>query len=369
MLKILDRYLAKKFLMNLLVGMAGATVIFFSYDFFQIIEKVTSGRLYILDVPYLSLKSIPSIISYEMMHFAGLISGLLTMSDLSSHLEVVAIKTSGISFGRMVKTPLIISFLVSCSMFLFTEFVSVDTFRSKTETFRKLDGYIISRNRNNIYYKSDNRFYSIYNVNGYSNKIKNCQIVELEGEDVKKIINARSGEYNPETGEWLLKDVVVNLFDKNEIIDYDTYDPEIKESPDDFLKYRIIADESFYSTDPYDVGKELSFKQIRDNISFLQKSGGNYRRLLTHVYHQRVAYPFSFFIMVVIGFALLSRFSRAGKGKIITVGILIGFSYYVISAIAKAMGFGNVVPMLLSAWIPNIVFGVIALYLFLKADE
>lgn len=369
MFKTIDRYIMKKFAMNLLIGSIGATVIFSVFDFITIIEKVTSGELALLDVPYLAIKSVPSIVSYEMLHLSGLIAGLLTMVDLTSHLEIVAMKTSGISFLRIMAAPLVISFLVSSLIFGFTEFVSVGSLKSKQEIYRKLNGTIISRNRNNIYYKSGDRFFRIYNVDGYSNKVLNFQMVDLKDNEVVRIVNAKEGSYDPKTKKWNLKNAVVNLVAKDEIIEHANYDPEVKESIDDFLKYKIISETPSGDRDPYIKSKQLSFKQIRDNITFLEKAGGNYNRLLTHVHHQRIAYPFSIFIMAGIGLAIMSKFSRSGKGKSITVGILIGFSYYVIVEIAKALGFGGLVPMILSAWTPNIIFAAVGVYLFLKADE
>ena len=369
MFKTIDRYIMKKFLINLMVGSIGSTVIFFVFDFITIIEKVTSGNLALLDVPYLAVKAIPSIISYEMLHLSGLIAGLLTMVDLTSHLEIVSMKTSGISFIRIMATPLIISFTVSSLIFGFTEFVSVGSLKSKQDTYRKLNGTIISRNRNDIYYKSGDRFFRIYNVDGYNNRVINFQMVDLKDNEVVRIVNAKEGSYDPKTQKWNLKDAVVNLVAKDEIIEHANYDPEVEESIDDFLKYKIISETPSGERDPYISSKQLSFKEIRDNITFLEKAGGNYKRLLTHVHHQRIAYPFSIFIMVGIGLAIMSKFSRSGKGKSIIVGILIGFAYYVIVEIAKALGFGGLVPMVVSAWIPNFTFAIVGVYLFLRADE
>jgi lipopolysaccharide export system permease protein len=373
MLKIIDRYIAKKFLINLIVGMFGSIVIFFSFDFFAIIEKVTAGKLSLIDVPMLSLKSIPSIISYEMMHLASLIAALLTMNDLSSHLEVIALKTSGISFYRIVTTPLIIAAIFSGGMFLFTEYVSVWTHKQKKDMFQKIDGIVISKNRDNIYYRSGNRFFRMGNVNGYTNKVRDIQIIEMNNNsEIIKIINARSGFYAPETGTWTLEYVIENLIENNQTLEHATYSPEIKESIEDFLKYKFILDSSSDSDNfspQNDFAKELSFKQIRDNISFLQSAGGNYKRLSTHVHHQRVAYPFSIFVMTAIGFALLNKFSRSGKSKSIVFGIFIGYAYYLVVEVSKAIGLGGFLPITISAWIPNLFFALLGIYLFIMAND
>lgn len=369
MVRIIDIYISKKFFKNLIIGFLGAVVIFFSFDFFKIIEKVTSGSLPLKDVSKLALNSIPAIISYEMMHLASLIGSLLTMYDLNVNLEIVALKTSGISFRRIMAAPLAISLMLSTSLFIFTEYVSVNSFKEKKITWDKLDGIIISKNRDNIYYRSDNTFYRIGNVDGYNNKVKRFQSVVIEGNFVEKIVNAFSGSYNPDNGEWTLHKVTITDIKNGTDTFHDEYKIKIKETIETFLKYKIANSESIDFNKAQDLGKDLSFKDIKDNISFLKSSGGNYKRLLTHIHHQRVAYPFSIFVMSIVGLSLVSQFSRSGKSKSITTGILIGFSYYVVFEIAKAMGFGGIVSMVVSAWIPNTIFLIIGLFFFAKAER
>lgn len=371
MVRILDVYISKKFIKNLIIGFLGTVVIFFSFDFFKIIDKVTSGHLPLKDVPSLALHSIPAIISYDIMHLAALVGSLLTMYDLNVNLEIVALKTSGISFRRIMAAPLAISILLSMSLFVFTEYVSVKSFKDKKNTWAKLDGVILSKNRDNIYYRSNNTFYRIGNIDGYNNKVKRFQSVIIEGNFVEKIVNAFSGSYNPDSGEWTLHKVTISDITNGIDTFHDEYKMKINETIETFLKYQIANSESMDSDYDkiHDLGKDLSFKDIKDNISFLKSSGGNYKRLLTHVQHQRAAYPFSIIIMSIIGLSLVSQFSRSGKSKSITTGILIGFSYYVVFEIAKALGFGSIVPMIISAWIPNVLFLIIGLFFFLRAEK
>jgi lipopolysaccharide export system permease protein len=362
-MKILDKYIIKKFIANLIVGMFGTIVIFFSFDFFQIIERVTSGKMSFIEVPMVTLQSIPSIISYEMMHLAALIGSLLTMSDMNVNLELVALKSSGINFRRIILGPVVISAILATSMFLFTEFVSVYASKEKREINNRIEGRVISRNLDDIYYKSGDRFYYISNVNGYSNNVTNIQYVDMKENKVIKIVNAPVGTYLKDKNIWILERGFINDIVNNKTEYFESMEADIKEPLDRFLEYEIIR--SFDS----DFGKDLSFQQIKSNIKFLQASGGNYMRLLTHVHHQRLAYPFSVFIMAIIGLSLLSQYSRAGKGKAITLGILLGFGYYVIFEICKAMGFGATIPMVLSAWLPNIAFSILAIYFFIQASK
>lgn len=365
-IKRVDLYISKKYIFNLILGSAASLVIFFVFDLFAIIERVTAGKVSFADVPYLVINAIPAIISYEMMHLASLIAAILTVYDMNTHLELIVLKTSGISFKRIIIAPMVIAFTVSMSLFAFTEFVSINTFNNKVEAFRKADGYIISKNRNNIFYRSDNQFFRISNVDGYNNRVINLQVVTIKDDNIVEIMNAERGYYDVETG-WTLETVVINKVEKGEVVEYARYVPNFEESIEDFLKYRIISDN--LTQEQEDFGKTLTFKEVRDNISFLQAAGGNYKRLLSHIYNQRIAYPFSVVIMTLIGFCILSGFSRSGKGNSILMGMLIGFAYYVSIEIARAIGISGALPIFIAAWIPNIIFLLIGLYYLFNSDN
>ena len=356
MLTILDRYMMKAFIKNLVIGILGSIVIFFSLDFFAIIREVTSGNLAWAEVPVLAINTIPRIISYDMMHMAALIGSLITMSALTSSLEIVALKTSGVRFRRIVMAPLILAFTLSLSLMLFTEFVSVYSSKNAKSMWRKLRGTVISKIKTNKYFRSDNKFYRLGRIDGYANSVRDFQMVTVDGIDVKTIFNAKKGNFDKENKKWTFTNVIINNIVEDNIETHDTYELDMKETPSDFLRFEFDK-------------IELTLHEIQENIHFLEASGGDPQRLVTHVYHQRFAYPFSILIMTIIGLALVSRFSRAGTSHAVTMGILVGFAYYIVVEIAKAMGLGRVWPMLLTAWLPNLIFLLIGIYYFIKAEE
>lgn len=364
-MKILDRYIAKKFIFNFFIGVLGSLVIFFSFDFLEIIQQVTVGKLSISEVPFVIVASIPSIISYEIMHLASLIGSLITMNDMNNSFEIIALQTSGIKFSRIIRTPLILSTFIALSLFLFTEYVSTGLTKEKRETWRRINGVIVSKNRDNIYYKSGNRFYRIDHVNGYENRVSNIQYVDLNGYKAERIVNAKEGKYDPDKKEWILESVHINIIKEDKVTEHEIYEADIKESIEDFLKYKLITSDQ-NSADRELVFKDLTFNEIRDNINFLQASGGNYKKLFTHVHHQRLAYPFSIIIMTLIGLAMLSKYSREGRGKTLGIGIILGFLYYIVVEISKAIGIGAILPIIISAWIPNAIFLILGIY-FLRS--
>jgi len=85
--------------------------------------------------------------------------------------------------------------------------------------------------------------------------------------------------------------------------------------------------------------------------------------------HRRIANPFATIILTFIGVSLSSRKIRGGIGMHLGAGLAISFSYILFMQITTTFAtYGNLSPMI-SVWIPNIVFGLLGLYLLKTAPK
>jgi len=85
--------------------------------------------------------------------------------------------------------------------------------------------------------------------------------------------------------------------------------------------------------------------------------------------HQKIAYPFGNFVIVLIGlpFALMIRNRKGGAFVAIGVALVLGFLYYVTNAVALAFGKSGLLSPILSAWATPALFTIIALVV-IKTD-
>ena len=85
--------------------------------------------------------------------------------------------------------------------------------------------------------------------------------------------------------------------------------------------------------------------------------------------YQRTSYPFATYILTIIGVAVSSRKKRGGVGINIAIGLGFVFVYIfsmkVMAVAAIKIGF----PAYISVWIPNILFAIVALFLFRSAQK
>lgn len=106
-----------------------------------------------------------------------------------------------------------------------------------------------------------------------------------------------------------------------------------------------------------------------DYIDRKQKSGIGVEKNFIVEYHLRNAQPFAIIILTIIGFAVASRKVRGGMGLHLAIGVIIGSCYVVISQFSSTFSNNLSLSPGLGAWIPNIIFGLVAIYLLFKAQK
>jgi lipopolysaccharide export system permease protein len=85
--------------------------------------------------------------------------------------------------------------------------------------------------------------------------------------------------------------------------------------------------------------------------------------------HTRFSYPFSTFILTLIGVSIASRKVRGGMGMHIGLGIALCFGYIMLGRVFEQVALGGSMPPWLGVWLPNIIFSVIALFVYIKAPK
>jgi lipopolysaccharide export system permease protein len=84
--------------------------------------------------------------------------------------------------------------------------------------------------------------------------------------------------------------------------------------------------------------------------------------------HKRQSAPFSSFILTFIGASLASRKIKGGIGLHLGLGILISFSYIMFMQVSTVFATSGSVPPSLAVWIPNVIFGILAVFLYWNAS-
>ncbi|HNK29635.1 MAG TPA: LptF/LptG family permease, partial [Ferruginibacter sp.] len=130
-----------------------------------------------------------------------------------------------------------------------------------------------------------------------------------------------------------------------------------------------------YNFKPRDLRKDDYFKdqlptpELNAFIKVERMRGSEMLNALLVERYNRDAIPFSVLILTIIGAVLASRKIRGGSGLHLAIGVVISVLYILFSRFSIVFATkGNFTP-LLAAWTPNILFGLLALYLYRQAPK
>ena len=326
-LKRIDWYIIKQFLGTYIFAIALIIAISVVFDINEKIDKFLSP-----DVP---LKAI--VFDYYMNfipYFANLFSPLFTFiavifftSKLADNSEVIAMLASGMSFRRLM-----LPYAISAGIIALSTFV--------------LNAYIIP---------PANAYFDRYDARsgmGYR--------FSLEHFEDKKMISrltANSIKYDS-LYNWTLIDYMIRDFDgmREHITEGSRMDTTLTIVPSDFL---ISVNDC----------ETMTSSELSTYIDRQKKRGIGNIQTFQIEYHKRFAAIMAAFILTSIGASLSSRKIKGGMGLNIGIGLALSFSYILFTTVTSTFAInGNLSPAM-AAWIPNILYTFIAIYLYRKAPR
>ncbi len=359
-LKILDFYIIKKFLgtffFSIVIILSIAVVFDFSEKIDDFIENGAPFREVIFDY-YLNF------IPYFAVLFSSLftfISVIFFTSKMAYNTEIIAILSSGVSFRRLLIPYMLSATLIAIFAFSLSNYVIPNANKIKLDFEEK---YIHSRpvsfNRKNIhrqvrpgvfvYMES----YSNISLTGY-----NFSIEKYEEGKLKSKLIADQIRWDTTKNKWSIRRYYIRDIDGLEetLTTGNSIDTSLNMYPEDFSR-RLNVVES------------MSLGELNEFIKESKMQGEvNITAFLIEKY-RRTAFPFSTFILTLIGVAVSSRKARGGIGVQLGAGLAISFSYILFMQFSSQFSIGGSLPPLVAVWIPNIIFAIVAIFLYKMAPK
>ena len=143
---------------------------------------------------------------------------------------------------------------------------------------------------------------------------------------------------------------------RERITHYADIDTVIIMEPSDFLSTR-----NFQET--------MTNKELLEYIERAKIRGTGNLKPFQVEYYKRYASTFAAFIMTIIGVSLSSRKRKGGMGFSLGVGLVLSVAYAFLQAVTAGFATNANVPPVVAAWMPNILFTLIAYYLYKKAPR
>jgi len=294
---------------------------------------------------------------------AVLLASLFSLGTLSHHNEIMAMKSAGVNLYRIILPIWVMALLISLLSFLWNEFVVPEANqRMLMIKSQKIYHKNISSTAENLSFRSDKGWFLLIKLFDKEKGI-------MEGIEIKSCysdgqlslrIDAKLAMWR--NNIWWFEDGILRKFNQQGLI--------IKEEKFKKKKLPIWSPEQIWMISQVEKkeSNEMGIKELWAYIRLLQASGSKFNDKLVD-FHLKVSFPLANFILALIGTGLSLQRLKGGRAASFGVSILISFLYWEAIGIGRALGMAEKLPPLFSAWIANIIFGIIGVFLAVKAKK
>ena len=358
----LDRYIIGKFIGTYIYAIIIIISISIVFDVNENLAKFTQYHA--------PLKAI--VFDYYMNfvpYFANLFSPLFVFiavifftSKLAGNSEIIAMLAAGISFKRLMRPYMISCVLISALSFYLSAYViphgtvirqNFETMYKNKKRVTAADNVMLQVGKGVIAY-----------IQHYDNSMKKGYGFSLDRFEDKKLVSHMTAmevqydtisdsKYHWTVNNWKIRELrglrehITSGISKDTIIQMEPTD----------LVYSKGQQETFTSPEL----KEYISKQI-------DRGSSNVVQYQVE-YHKRIASSFASFILTTIGLSLSSRKRKGGMGMYLGIGLALSFTYILLQTVSSTFAVNADAPPILAAWIPNLIFAVVAWFCYRKAPN
>ena len=350
-MKILSKYLLKSLLQPLFYSLFGFMLLFVINDLFDNFSDFLEGGIRPLEILYYYSLILPP----QMKHFLPvclLLALLYSLSNLTRHSEIVAMRAGGVSIYRIIMPFVGVGVAATLFVGFINEVVApnaayrAEQFVSFQRQHRAEDIYfaqkVAVKNDQNDWYiqKLDTRDCSMYGVRLMQADPEGSGQVKYKAEKAMWV-----------DGRWWFVDLTVQHYHENgdlkgapELVLHKEM-RDLTETPETFMNE--IKDPQYLSS-----SEMLNYLKSKKGIS------KNARNRLKVNLHSLLATPLVCLIVTFIGVPVGAHSGRKGAFAGIMLAMGLFFVFYALHLVSQYLGKQELIPAWLGGWLPIIVFGV-----------
>ncbi|MCD6347504.1 MAG: LptF/LptG family permease [Bacteroidales bacterium] len=357
-LKKIDIYIIRKFLGTFFFALGLIIVVSVVFDFSEKVDDFIEqkaplnailGQYYLNFIPYFS---------NLYTHLFVFIAVIYFTSKMATHSEIIAILSCGVSYRRMLRPYFLSALVIAVLSFFLGHYViphaNINRLKFEEKYFKKA-----YRNPDKNIHKqvSPGVFVYLERYNTRSDYGTRFSMEKIEDGQLVSKMMAASIRWDSTKQKWKAKNYWIRDVDglNEKIITGNEMDTALNLHPEEFKRAHNIVE-------------SMPTPQLKEFI-YQEKSRGQESEHYYLELYRRTAAPFAVFIMTLIGVSLSSRKLRGGVGMHIGFGIALSFSYILFMQIFKEFAISGSLKPIMGVWLPNIIYTVIALYLYRIAPK
>jgi lipopolysaccharide export system permease protein len=302
---------------------------------------------------------IPLIVS-RFLPFSVLLGTLIAFVGLNQHSEVVAMKAAGVSAHQMLAPLIVASLVIAAALFAFNETVVVKAARVVTawsdNDYKPIppESGVLS----NVWLLSGEDLIRAGRVAGHGADfhVDNIVIYDRTGGILERVIRADTAVPRPATHDWLLDKVRI----------YDATMNLVRSAPRLAALPGVTPQQlTLAKVDP----TQLDYWTLEQRIAELEAAGRPADEARAGLAH-KISAPLSTLLMPLL--AAVAAFGLARSGQVLlraTLGMALGFAYFVADNFSLAMGNAGAYPPVIAAWAPFLLFLLIGETVLVRTEE
>lgn len=358
-MKIIDKYILKRYLATFFVMLFLFIPIAIVIDVSEKINKILANKVPFWEVAYYYLNFT--------VYFANLLfpiflflSVIWFTSKLANNTEIIAILSSGISFTRFLRPFMVGATIISILALLLGFFVvpkSSQVYNNFRYTYMKNNKQ--TRETTNVYREiSPGEFIYVSNFNTVSKMAFDFSLKKFKNEKLEFILTADRLKWNPADSTYTMFNYTKRTVGENDDI------LETAQKKDTVFKFDLED-----LTPVIYIAETLTLGELNEFIDKERERGSSNIDMYLVVLYKKYSLPVSAFILTVIAVAVSAMKRRGGMGMNLAIGIGLAFTFIFFDKIFGTLAEKSSIPPLVAVWLPNFVFGILAIYLLRNAKR
>lgn len=357
----LDRYVIREFGKLLLLVLAATATLFIVVDLTDTVDEINANA-----VPFEVVASYYRYLLLQVLNLvlpiSVLIATLITFGALSKNNEVTAIKANGVSLYRIALPVVAIALVVAIFSYFFQDFVLPYSNQRVAELRSRIKGRVtpsaVSEDERQWVFGKGRYIFSFLAYEDRTKTLSDVQVLEFHPEEFRMTRRIAAEEARFDGTGWVFFNGWMRSFGDDGGSSYTPIERPVRlhysERPSYFQVEAKLPD-------------QMTWSELRRYVTNLKRLGYAAHEPTVRLW-EKTSWPFISVIMALIALPFSFKMGKRGAMYGIGIALFLAFVYWVLFGLFTKLGEVGSLPAVLAAWSANVLFGLAAIYLFLRVE-